>query len=165
MTSHQTEFIDLERATMEYRNARDNYHRLVRVAFQEVDPQKREESLIAMRNENTRLVKIVEKLVQAWSELKQDERSHKEVDTLKKELEEFRDEMAKLQKGRDTIVQLQSVLNTLLSDNSGARTTYYIYIISVLILLVLVFVFFVSSYMRSLVSAVASSVPQIPTET
>ena len=167
MPDHQTEFIDLERATREYRHARENYHKLVRIALEETNLKKQEESLKAMRNENKRLVQIVENLVQAWSELKQDERSHTEVDTLKEDIKEFKKEMAKLQKGRDTLVQLQSVLNTLMSENAGARTTYYGYIIAVLILLVLVFVFFVSSYMRSMIVAVTSSatsaVPELPT--
>lgn len=156
----ETRMADLDRAMREYTAAKQNYQRMVRMALEEKDPAKRSEYLGAIRTENQRLVRVVEGLMAAWSEgnLQHSEKAQQKVIDLEQELQNFQKQLDSIQTKQDTIVQLQSVLTTLTSDNSTARTTYYGYIIAVLVLLVVVFIMFVYSYMSSAVSAITTSV-------
>ena len=64
----QTRKADLERAMAEYKSAKENYQRLVRIALNESNPTRREEEMRAIEQENRRLQTVVEGLMTAWSE-------------------------------------------------------------------------------------------------
>jgi DNA repair exonuclease SbcCD ATPase subunit len=153
-----SEYIDLERATREYRNAKQNYQRLVRLALDESNAAARQSRFQAIRNENARLVHIVENLVQAWNAIPDHDDAQENVDDLNNDLEEFKRQLESLHRGRDTIVQLESVLSSFVTKNESMRNTYYWYIIAVLLSLVSVFVFFVISYVRGAATAAAAAV-------
>jgi hypothetical protein len=158
----ETRMADLQRATQEYQDARQNYQRLVRIAVQEKDRAKREDVMVAINKENTRLIKVVEGLVTAWSEgkLQYDDMASEKVETLEKQLEEFKEEIARLHDKQDSLIQLQSVLGTLTQETDTARTFYYAYIVAVLVLLVIVFIFFVYSYATTSFSAPKVAMPE-----
>jgi chromosome segregation ATPase len=160
---------DLERAVAEYRDAKQNYQRMVRLALQEKDATRREEQIKAIEAENGRLVRVVEGLVAMYREGGGEEGGTETIlDTLDDELAQFRQDLETLQSKQDTITQLHSVLTTLSNENEGTRTTYYGYIVAVLVMLVIVFVLFVYSYISTAVSAVstvASAIPEVFSET
>jgi len=154
---------DLDRATQEYSDAKQNYQRLVRIAIDEQDPSKRAEVLNTIQAENARLVRVVEGLVAGWSQYNTTDVTQTKINNLQAELDAFNKDLESIQHKQDTLVQLQSVLTTLTTQNESDRNTYYGYIIAVLVLLILVFVMFVYSYARSFtVTSVASMIT--PTE-
>jgi len=158
----QTRMTDLDKATREYGDAKQNYQRLVRIATQEPDPARREEQFKGIRAENARLVRVVEGLVAAWSEYDTD-LSSSMISNLDEELAQFKRDLSELHHKQDTVVQLQSVLATLSGENDSARSTYYGYIIAVLVLLIIVFIIFVYSYVSSAFTAIPEPVmPAMP---
>jgi hypothetical protein len=159
----QTRKADLQRALTEYRDAKDNYQRLVRIALNETDPGRRSEEMQAITQENARLQRVVEGLMAAYSEgkLADDPEAQDIVIDLEQELDAFKRRLGDVQKNKDTVVQLQTVLGTLNSDTEKERSIYYGYIIAILVLLVVVFVLFVLSYWRS-VSADLSALAEAP---
>lgn len=159
----QTRKADLQRALSEYRDAKDNYQRLVRIALDEKDPARRSEEMQAITQENARLQRVVEGLMAAYSEgkLADDPDAQNIVIDLEQELENFKKRLGDVQQNKDTVVQLQTVLSTLNSDTEKERSIYYGYIIAILVLLVTVFVLFVLSYWRS-VSADLSAIAATP---
>jgi hypothetical protein len=160
----QTRKADLQRALAEYRDAKDNYQRLVRIALNEADPARRSEEVRAIEQENARLQRVVEGLMAAYSEggLADDPEAQDTVIDLERELEAFKTRLGDVQKNKDRVVQLQTVLSTLTSETEKERSIYYGYIIAILVLLVIVFVLFVLSYWRSVSAdlAAAAEVPQ-----
>lgn len=159
----QTRMADLDRATREYADAKQNYQRLVRIAAQESDPVRREEQFKGIRAENARLVRVVEGLVAAWSEYDTD-LSSSTISNLDEELAQFKRDLSDIHHKQDTLVQLQAVLATLSGENDSARSTYYGYIIAVLVLLIIVFIIFVYSYASSmfLTPAPQPILPEMP---
>ena len=159
----QTRKADLQRALSEYRDAKDNYQRLVRIALNETDPARRSEEMKAITQENARLQRVVEGLMAAYSEgkLADDPEAQNIVIDLEQELDAFKKRLGDVQKNKDTVVQLQTVLGTLSSETEKERSIYYGYIIAILVLLVVVFVLFVLSYWRS-VSADLSALTEAP---
>jgi multidrug efflux pump subunit AcrB len=160
----QERLSDLQRATQTYRDARENYQRLVRAALREQDTQKRNDLYNAISTENGRLIGVVESLMTAWSQgkLRTDEAAQREVVDLDKELEEFKQNIADMQSKQDSIVQLSNVLSSITGDTNTTKNYYYGYIVAVLVLLVIVFVLFVFSYIKTTVSSAITSVT--PTE-
>lgn len=158
----ETRMADLDRATREYKSAKDNYERLVRLAIQEQDAAKRDELLGTIRAENDRLVRVVQTLTAAWAEYADSDIAQQKQVDLEQEVQSFRRDLETLEKKRDRVSQLQSVLTSLTTENDKTRTTYYGYIVAVLVLLVLVFVLFVYSYASSVVSAVTTVAESIP---
>ena len=159
----QTRMAELQQATRDYSDAKQNYQRLVRSALQEQDSVKRTEDLKAIAAENNRLVTIVRGLMEAWSEgdLEQNELAKQKVIDLENELASFEEQTSTLSKKRDIIDQLKTVLATLLGENSSTKKTYYGYIIAILVLLIIVFILFVYSYASSAVSAITGAVSSV----
>jgi hypothetical protein len=145
----ESRMTDLDNATKEYADAKQNYQRLVRLAVEEQDPAKRQDMLAAIRTENARLVHVVESLVAGWSEYNTNGENQGKIDDLETQLARFNKDLESVQEKQDTIYQLQSVLSTLMSEHDSKRNSYYGYIIAVLVLLIAVFIFFVYSYARS----------------
>lgn len=152
---------DLQRATQTYEDAKQNYQRLVRLAFQETDSKKRTDLLNAIQTENARLVSVVEALLIAWSEQATQEGARQMVD-LDKELQTFKQQLEQIQDKQDNLVQLQTVLSTVSGQTETNKTYYYAYIVAVLVLLVIVFVLFVFSYFRSAPPTVLPALPELP---
>lgn len=151
----ETRMSDLNRATGEYQNAKENYQRLLRLAIEEQDPARREEAIRGVQAENARLVRVVEGLAQGWSQY-DTPASKDHLDELEQELEQFKEDMKTIRNRQDKVTQLKSVLSSLTSQNESDRNTYYGYIIAVLILLILVFIFFVYSYAASVISSLSA---------
>ena len=159
----QTRMAELEQATRDYADAKQNYQRLVRSALQEEDSTKRAQDLKAIGAENARLVTIVKGLMEAWSsaDIQQNELSKQKIIDLENELANFEEQTSKLAGKRDMIDQLKTVLSTLTNENSSTRKTYYGYIVAILVLLIIVFIFFVYSYASSVVSTVTGAVSSV----
>ena len=160
----QTRKADLERAMAEYKSAKENDQRLVRIALNESNPTRREEEMRAIEQENRRLQTVVEGLMTAWSEgkLADDPEAQDKVIDLEQELETFKKRLGSVQNNKDRVFQLQSVLSSLTSESEKEKSVYYGYIIAILILLVVVFVFFVMSYWRSVTASVQEVMTPMP---
>jgi len=159
----QTRMAELQQATRDYADAKQNYQRLVRSALQEPDSAKRVEDMKAIEAENARLITIVKVLMTAWSEgdLEQNELAKQKVIDLENELASFEEQTSKLAGKRDMIDQLKTVLSTLMNENASTKKTYYGYIVAILVLLIIVFIFFVYSYASSVVSTVTGAVSSV----
>jgi hypothetical protein len=156
----QNRAAQLNQAMVDYKNAKQNYQRLVRQAVSEQDTTKRGEALRALEAENKRLVTIVEGLVQALSEgdLQNTGYSQNTVDDLNAEIANYKEEIEYMRGKNDKVIQLRELLASLSQESSSDRKQYYGYIVGILVLLIVVFVFFVYSYAASVFSAVAEVV-------
>jgi hypothetical protein len=154
---------ELQQATRDYADAKQNYQRLVRSALQEPDSAKRVEDMKAIEAENARLITIVKGLMSAWSEgdIEQNDLAKQKVIDLENELANFEEQTSKLAGKRDLIDQLKTVLSTLTNENSYTRKTYYGYIVAILVLLIIVFIFFVYSYASTVISTVTGAVETV----
>ena len=159
----QTRMAELQQATRDYADAKQNYQRLVRSSLQEPDSAQRAIDMKAFGAENARLVNIVKGLMSAWSEgdLEQNELAKQRVIDLENELANFEEQTSKLAGKRDMIDQLKTVLSTLTNENSYTRKTYYGYIVAILVLLIIVFIFFVYSYASTVVSTVTGAAESV----
>jgi hypothetical protein len=141
----QTRSAELASAMKSYQTVKDGYTRLVRIALQQDDPVKRKESLQTIMNENARLTKVVEGLLQMWSMGNEDLSAYSKykISNLKKELENYKKQLEELKNSKDELTRLQLLNASLQTETISDRTTYLMYITIVLILLILVFVMFV----------------------
>jgi hypothetical protein len=159
----QTRMAELQQATRDYADAKQNYQRLVRSSLQEPDSAQRAIDMKAIGAENARLVNIVKGLMSAWSEgdLEQNELAKQRVIDLENELANFEEQTSRIAGKRDIIDQLKTVLATLMNENTSTKKTYYGYIVAILVLLIVVFIFFVYSYASTVVSTVTSAVESV----
>jgi hypothetical protein len=161
----RTRSAELATAMQSYQTVKDGYTRLVRVALQQDDPVRRSESLQTIMNENARLTKVVEGLLQMWSTGKEDLSSYSKykISSLREELEQYKRQLDELKNSKDELTRLQLLHASLQTETSSERTTYLMYITIVLVLLILVFVMFVYSSF-SATSSFSVPLPEVVTD-
>jgi hypothetical protein len=140
----QTQSQQLASSMAQYKTISDGYMRLTRVALN-MPPEKRQEMLVTIENENKRLQEIVEKLLDMWNADKQKESEYSQykMSELRQHLEEYKRQMEEFKSAQDELVKLQTLNQSIQSENKQDRTMYFGYIIACLVLLVLVFVMYV----------------------
>ena len=122
----QTRSAELASAMQSYQTVKEGYTRLVRIALQQDDPAKRAESLQTIMNENARLTKVVEGLLQMWSMGNEDLSAYSKykISNLKKELENYKKQLEELKNSKDELTRLQLLNASLQTDFIGGRDEF-----------------------------------------
>jgi acetoin utilization deacetylase AcuC-like enzyme len=159
----ETQSSQLASAMQHYKIVSDGYVRLVRLALR-LPADKRLVALDTIEQENKRLQRIVERMLQMWQADKAQltEYGKYKISELRKILEEYKRQLEELGNAQDELVKLQVLNQSLSNQTIQDRTIYFGYIIACLVLLVLVFVLFVytsfSSTSRSMFTATSPPV-------
>jgi hypothetical protein len=141
--------ISLERATVEYEDAKKNFKEMIRRAFAEEDLNLRMKMYVDIEKEAKRLTDVVQNIQTSWDEgnIKDKEFSDQKILDLETELKNYRELLKTLKNKEDDVYQLKTVLDTITYETDESRYYYYGYIIVILVLLSSIFGMFIYSYL------------------